>query len=146
MILDTLLPPDRVIRLRAADKSTALAELARRMAVIASQPPRDIASALAAREALGSTGVGNGVAVPHARLPGLSELAALFARLERPVEWAAIDGRPVDLVFLMLSPAGIGGEHLAALAAVTRRLRDPTVAAAIRAARDPASIYAALLG
>ncbi len=145
MTLDELFPPDRVLRLKASDKAAVLGELSRRAAALLSLPAGEVSAALAAREALGSTGVGSGIAVPHARLAGLATVAALFARLDRPVEWAAIDGRPADLVFLLLSPEKGGSEHLAALAGVTRRLRDPAVAAAIRAAREPAAIRAALV-
>ncbi len=85
-----------------------------------------------------------GIAVPHARLPGLAEPAGFFARLDRPIAFDAIDGRPVDLVFLLLSPEGADAVHLARLAAASRRLRDPAVLAAIRAARTPAALIAAL--
>ena len=146
MNLADLFPPGSVLRLRAADKGAVLGELSRRAAALLSLPPGEVAAALAAREALGSTGVGAGIAVPHARLPGLAAVAALFARLDRPVDWAAIDGKPADLVFLLLSPEKAGAEHLAALAAVTRRLRDAAAAAAIRAAKEPAEIRAALVG
>lgn len=144
MMLQDLLPPDRVLRLRATDKGAVLSDLARRAAAAGGLPTGEVTAALAAREGLGSTGVGAGVAVPHARLAALSDVIAVFARLDRPVDWAAIDGRPVDLVFLLLSPDQ-GGAHLAALAAVTRRLRDTVVAGAIRAARDPAGVRAALV-
>jgi PTS system nitrogen regulatory IIA component len=139
-------PPDHVLRFRAPDQGAAMTELARRAAALLGMPPAPVAAGLAARESLGSTGVGAGIAVPHARLPTLAHLWALFARLDRPVEWRSIDGRPVDLVFMMLSPSNAAGEHLAALAMVTRRLRDPGVAAAIRAAATPAAIRAALVG
>ncbi len=146
MSLHELFPPDRVFRLRPADKAAALGELSRRVAGLLSLAAGEVAAALAAREALGSTGIGSGIAVPHARLSVLPAIGAVFARLERPVDWQAIDGKPVDLVFLLLSPDRAGAEHLAALAAVTRRLRDPAAAAAVRGARDPAAIRAALLG
>jgi PTS system nitrogen regulatory IIA component len=146
MTLHELFPPDRVLRLRAADKGAVLGELSRRAAAMLALPAGEVSAALAAREALGSTGVGAGIAVPHARLHGLDAPAGLFARLDKPVDWAAIDGRPVDLVFLLVSPDKGGAEHLAALAAATRRLRDAAVAAAIRAAKDPAGIRGALVG
>ena len=106
--------------------------------------PAEVAAALAAREALGSTGVGGGIAVPHARIATLAAPSGFLARLDRPVGFDAVDGRPVDLVFLLLSPAA-DAEHLRALAAVSRRLRTPEVAQAMRAAPQGA-LRAALLG
>lgn len=141
-----LFPPDRVLRLRAGDQAVAMNDLSRRAAALLQLPAAPVAAALAAREGLGSTGVGGGIAVPHARLPSLNHLVALFARLERPVDWRAVDHRPVDLVFLLLSPTGANQEHLAALAMVTRRLRDAHVATAIRAAATPDAVREALVG
>ena len=77
------------------------------------------------REKLGSTGVGNGIAIPHGKLPKLNKLFGLFARLERPIDFEALDGQPVDLMFLLLAPEGAGADHLKALARVARLLRDP---------------------
>jgi len=133
-----------VTDLRAADKKALLAELARLAARKAGAEPAELLRLLAAREALGSTGIGAGIAVPHARLPGLAAPLGFFARLNRPVAFDAIDGKAVDLVFLLLSPAQDHGSHLAVLAAASRRLREPAVVAAIRAAGDPAAIAAAL--
>jgi PTS system nitrogen regulatory IIA component len=130
--------------LRATDKGALLAELARHAAKATGVDAADIARRLAAREALGSTGIGGRVVVPHARLAELSVPAAFFARLDRPIAFDAIDGAPVDLVFLLLSPEGADATHLAWLAAASRRLRDPALVAAIRAARGPAEIAAAL--
>jgi PTS system nitrogen regulatory IIA component len=130
--------------IRAANKGELLAELARRAAVSLGLDAGDIARRLAAREALGSTGTGGGIAVPHARLPGLPAPASFFARLDRPLSFDAIDGRPVDLVFLLLSPEDGHAPHLAILAAASRRLRDPAVVAAIREATTPTAITAAL--
>lgn len=135
---------DLLTGLRAADKGALLTELARHAAAAVGGDATDIARRLAAREALGSTGTGGGIAVPHARLPGLAAPVAFFARLERPVAFDAIDGRPVDLVFLLLSPEGADASHLARLAAASRRLRDPTVVAAVRSAGSAAAISAAL--
>ena len=77
------------------------------------------------REKLGSTGVGNGIAIPHGKLPKLDKLFGLFARLDRPIDFEALDGQPVDLIFLLLAPEGAGADHLKALARVARLLRDP---------------------
>jgi PTS system nitrogen regulatory IIA component len=145
--LAVLIGPDRIFdRLRVADKAVLLGELGRRAASLLGLPSAAIVASLAAREALGSTGVGHGIAVPHARLEGLAGLAGFFARLDRPIDFAAIDGRPVDLVFLLLSPADGPSVHLAALAAVSRRLRDRAVATAIREASGAAALRAALIG
>ena len=134
------------VKLRAADKSRLLQELARRAGAVLGIPAAEIAAALAAREALGSTGVGNGIAVPHAQLPQLPATAGFFAHLERPVDFSSIDGRPVDLVFLLLGPPQARAEHLSLLAAGTRRLRERSVADALRAAATPAEARALLLG
>ena len=100
---------------------------------------------MGAREELGSTGVGAGIAVPHAQVPRLAATAGFFAQLERPVDFAAIDGRPVDLVFLLLGPPAARAEHLALLAAGTRRLRDRAVAEALRAATSAEAVRALLV-
>jgi len=145
--LSDLLRLDRIVpRLKASDKTRLLTELARRAAPELGIPAPDLAALLAAREALGSTGVGAGIAVPHARVEGLLAPTGLFARMDRPIDYAAIDGQPVDLVFLLLSPTREAGGHLAALAAVSRRLRDRRVADALRRTDDPARMQALLVG
>lgn len=147
MNIADLITPDRVfIGLKAADKTRLLAELSRRAASAAGLSHQEIQQALEAREALGSTGVGAGVAIPHARFPGIDRFVGLFARLERRVDFNAIDEQPVDLVFLLLVPADAAGEHLKALACVSRRLRAPDVTAGLRRAADAAELYAALTG
>jgi PTS system nitrogen regulatory IIA component len=145
MTLDELIPPPHVLdRLRAPDKGSLLAALARTAGDALGLSPAEIAAALAAREELGSTGTGGGIAVPHARMGALAAPTGFFARLDRPIAFEAVDGEPVDLVFLLLSPAA-DAEHLRALAAVSRRLRTPGVAEALRGA-DPATLRAALVG
>ncbi len=140
------LPPDHVFTdLRARAKPALLAELAQRAAASLGLAPGPIAAALAAREALGTTGFGGGLAIPHARLSGLAAPSGFLARLARPIDFAAIDARPVDLVFLLLSPAGADAAHLANLAAVSRRLRDAAAVAALRAAPDAPALRAAFL-
>ena len=142
MTLAALIPPEHVfVAVRAADKALLLQELARRAGAALGVPAGEIAAALAAREALGSTGVGAGIAVPHAQLPSLAGPAAFLARLERPVDYLSVDGRPVDLVFLLLAPPAARAEHLAALAAGTRRLRDAATAAALRAAATATAMH-----
>lgn len=146
MTLAELIGPDRAfLRLRAADKPRLLQELARRAGAALDVPAAGIAAALAAREALGSTGVGAGIAVPHAQFAQLAATAAFLARLERPVDFSAIDGRPVDLVFLLLGPPQARAGHLATLAAATRRLRDPATAAALRQAASAEALRARFL-
>jgi nitrogen PTS system EIIA component len=147
MSLATLIGADRVFfRLKATGKVALLSELGGRAAALLGIPAPEVVGSLAAREALGSTGIGAGIALPHARLPALGQAAGFFARLERPVDFDAIDGKPVDLVLLLLSPAQDDRGHLASLAAAARRLRDREVAAALRASPDAASLWAILVG
>jgi PTS system nitrogen regulatory IIA component len=108
--------------------------------------PAAIVAGLNEREQLGSTGFGQGVAIPHAKIDGLPEIYALFARLGEPVDYKAIDGRPVDLVFLLLSPPGAGAEHLKALAAISRVTRDAATLERLRGARSRDALAAVLLG
>ena len=108
--------------------------------------PAAIIAALNEREQLGSTGFGQGVAIPHAKIDGLSQIYALFARLGELVDYKAIDGRPVDLVFLLLSPPGAGAEHLKALAAISRVTRDAATLERLRGARSRDALAAVLMG
>ncbi len=142
MKLSELVGPDRVIvDLRASDKAQLLAELARQAASRTALDTATVLSALSAREALGSTGLGRGFALPHARVPGLDRLFGLFVRLARPLDFDAIDGQAVDLVFLLLIPVGAGSEHVAALAAIAREMRDETVVKQVRKASNAAALY-----
>jgi PTS system nitrogen regulatory IIA component len=150
--LEELFPPEHVLVLRPRDKAAALAELAKRAAMLlggtaesSQSEAARIAQALVAREALGSTGIGAGIALPHARLEMSSGPLALFTRLERPIPWDSIDRAPVDLVFMLLSPTEPADLHLKLLAMVTRRLRDGAVAAALRATTDPAALRTRLI-
>jgi PTS system nitrogen regulatory IIA component len=144
MTIAGLLAEARVhLGVRAADKAGALAALAR---LVADLPAGGLLQLLAAREALGSTGVGGGIALPHARVAGLRASSAWFVRLAQPIDFAAIDGRKVDLLVLLLSPAGEDRAHLTALAAVSRRLRAPGVAEALRRAATAAEAHAILTG
>ena len=101
-----------------------------------------MADALAAREKLGSTGFGGGVAIPHAKLPGLAQVTCAFVRLAQPVNWQAVDGLPVDLIMTLISPVTAGAEHLKALARVSRRLRDRAFLDKLRGAASPDAVYA----
>jgi PTS system nitrogen regulatory IIA component len=147
MDMSSLIEPDRVFAdLRANDKTKLLQELARRAANSLQLNAQIILSALNAREELGSTGVGQGIAIPHARVKGLKRLVGLFARLDRPIEFDAVDERPVDLVFILLIPDDAGKEHLAALSCISRRLRDPDVAERLRDASGATRLYHLLVG
>jgi PTS system nitrogen regulatory IIA component len=96
------------------------------------------------RESLGPTGVGNGIALPHARLVGLDRITGIFLRLERPLDYESVDRQPVDLAFCLLAPKDSGVEHLKALALVSRTMRDAGICAKLRANADPAKLYAIL--
>ncbi|TAJ27471.1 PTS sugar transporter subunit IIA, partial [Bosea sp. (in: a-proteobacteria)] len=96
------------------------------------------------RERLGSTGIGDGIAIPHGRMPGIGRLVGLFARLDKPIDFESLDGQPVDIVFVLIAPEGAGADHLKALARVARVLRNQTVLEQIRKIRDPEMIYALL--
>ncbi len=140
-----LLSPDGVIaNLKANSKKQALQELSARAAKITGQHERAIFDTLLERERLGTTGVGNGIAIPHGRLAGLDRLYGLFARVERPVDFDSIDEMPVDLVFLLLAPESAGADHLKALARVSRLLRDKAVCEKLRGAESADAIYALL--
>ena len=130
--------------LKVNGKKQALQEIAAKAAVLTGQSERAILEILLQREKLGSTGVGNGVAIPHGKLPKLEKLFGLFARLERAIDFEAMDGQPVDLVFLLLAPEGAGADHLKALARIARLLRDQDVAKKLRASRDAQAIYSVL--
>ncbi len=131
--------------LRAGNKKQVLQELAARAARITDLDERDVFERLTQRERLGSTGVGHGVAVPHATIEALDRTVALFARLERPIDFEATDGQPVDLIVTLLSPAGAGADHLKALARIARVMRNATFTAKLRACRDPHALYALLV-
>jgi PTS system nitrogen regulatory IIA component len=140
-----LVSPNAIIpALKVNGKKQALQEIAVKAAALTGQSERAILEILLQREKLGSTGVGNGVAIPHGKLPKLNNVFGLFARLERAVDFEALDGQPVDLVFLLLAPETAGADHLKALARVARLLRDPAVAHKLRESRDAEAIYAVL--
>ena len=141
---DIIGPNHVVVGLRVADKAQLLRELASRAANVLSLDQRVILDALLAREALGSTGLGKGFALPHARLDTLSQFFALFVRLARPIDFAAIDDRPVDLVIMLLTPADGGSQHLATLAALSRPLRDAAFVQRLRQASDAEAVHALL--
>ena len=145
MPLTDLVAPNAVIpALKINSKKQAIHELAARAAQVSGQNERTVFETLLQRERLGSTGIGHGIAIPHGKLPKLEKLFGVFARLERPIDFEALDGQPVDLIFLLLAPEGAGADHLKALARVARLLRDPDVARKLRESRDAEALYAVL--
>jgi nitrogen PTS system EIIA component len=147
MHLSDLIGPDRVIvGLRAGDKAQLLGELARQAATRLLVPSEAVLAALSTRERLGSTGFGRGFALPHARVEGVHRLFGLLVRLARPIDYEAIDGQAVDLVFLLLIPPGGGNDHVAALAAIARAMRDASMLQKIREASTAAVLYRTLVG
>lgn len=145
MPIDDLLTPAAVIpALKVNNKKQALQELSAKAAELCGQSERAILDVLMQREKLGSTAVGGGVAIPHGKLPKLGSLVGLFARLARPIDFEALDGQPVDLIFLLLAPEGAGADHLKALARVARLLRDPDVGRKLRDSLDAEALYAVL--
>ena len=145
MTLTDLVAPAAIIpALKVNGKKQALQELAVRAAELTGQSERAILEILLQREKLGSTGVGNGIAIPHGKLPKLGRLFGLFARLERPIDFEALDSQPVDLIFLILAPEAAGADHLKALARVARLLRDPEIARKLRESGDADALYAVL--
>ena len=144
-IADLITPRSVVAQLRATNKKQALQELAKRAAALTGIQERTIFDVLIERERLGSTGIGMGIGIPHGRLPGLDTLCGVFARLDRPVPFDAIDDQPVDLIFLLLAPEGAGADHLKALARVSRLLRDRSVCEKLRGTDNADALYALLI-
>jgi PTS system nitrogen regulatory IIA component len=141
-IADILTPQSIVPKLSATSKKQVLQELAKRAATVTGLKDRFIFDALLQRERLGTTGVGHGIAIPHGKLEGIDKLFGLFARLEKPVDFDAIDEQPVDLLFLLLAPEIAGADHLKALARVSRLLRNRTICDKIRGSNDGDALYA----
>lgn len=144
-IRDLLSQRGVIPRLRATSKKQLLQELAERAAELFGVHERTIFDALLERERLGSTGSGKGIAIPHARLVGLERLIGVFARLESPIEFESVDGRPVDLVFMLLAPASAGADHLKALSNVSRLLRREEVVERLRGSDRADAILALLI-
>jgi PTS system nitrogen regulatory IIA component len=130
--------------LRATSKKQALQALAAQAAKLTGLEERTLFEVLLERERLGTTGVGRGVAIPHGKLKELKRLHGLFARLEQPIPFDAVDEEPVDLIFLLLAPESAGADHLKALARVSRLLRDQAITQRLRAASDTPALYAIL--
>ena len=147
MGLEDLLSPSGVIcNLKACCKREALQALAEKAETIVGKPAEDIMSTLLEREQLGSTGVGEGVAIPHGKIDGLGKITGLLARLDRPVNFDAVDDQPVDIVFMLLAPANATAAHLKALAKVSRLLRDKEACGALRGAESEEALFAIATG
>ena len=132
--------------LAAANKKGLFQQLATSVSRRTGLPAKTIVAALAEREKIGSTGFGGGVAIPHAKIEGLDRVVGSFARLASPIDFQSVDGLPVDLVFMILSPPDAGADHLKALAGASRALRDRSLAAKLRGARSRDAIFALLAG
>ena len=145
MEINNLVSPESVLsNLRVTGKKQALQELARRAANISGQPERGVFDVLMERERLGTTGVGNGIAIPHGKVAKIDRLYGVFARLESPIDFQSIDDQPVDLIFLLLAPESAGADHLKALAKISRLLRDTSTCDKLRGTNTIDGIYAIL--
>ncbi|MBO0661504.1 PTS IIA-like nitrogen regulatory protein PtsN [Jiella sp. MQZ9-1] len=143
MDVETLIEPGAILPdLRANSKKQVLQGLAAKAAEITGISEREIFETILGREKLGSTAVGNGIAIPHGKLDGIERIIGVFARLNRPVDFDALDDQPVDIVFLLLAPQGSGADHLKALSKVARLLRNRNIVEEIRESRDSHTIYA----
>ena len=146
MSLNDLISPQAVIAsLKANGKKQALIELSERAAEVSGLDSREILDALIQRERLGSTGIGGGIAIPHGKLARCNRIFGVFARLEKPVDFEALDDAPVDLIFLLIAPENAGADHLNALSRAARMLRDQSLVATLRSTRDPSALYSILV-
>jgi PTS system nitrogen regulatory IIA component len=139
--IDSVLPQ---LAPKSETKKALLQDLAEAAAALAGLEVRLVFEALLTRERLGSTGVGRGIAIPHARIHGLKRIHCIFARLATPIDFESHDGEPVDLVFVLLAPEHAGADHLKALARISRLLREPATLAKLRSAKDRAALHAVL--
>lgn len=145
MALADLLQQDAIIpALKVNTKKQLLQELAAKASKLTGVAEREIFDVILQRERLGSTGVGHGIAIPHGKLTSISSIKGIFARLEAPVDFEALDDEPVDLVFLLLAPEGAGADHLKALSRIARVLRDQELVAKLRKTDSATAIYAFL--
>jgi PTS system nitrogen regulatory IIA component len=143
-LTDILSGESVLIRSDLRTKHDVLMALAQKAAAVTGQPVESIFSALDGREQLGSTGLGNGIAIPHGKISPLRGVTAVFLRLTTPVDFEAVDDQPVDIVMMLLAPIGAGADHLKALARVARVLRTDSVLESLRRTSDPARLYAIL--
>jgi nitrogen PTS system EIIA component len=145
MPLENLLVPEAILpSLRVNGKKQALQELSEKAAEVSGLPAREIFEAWMQREKLNSTGLGDGIAIPHGKLLNVPRIFGIFARLERGIDFEALDGQPVDLLFGLIAPENAGADHLKALAVIARLLRNPATLAKIRATREAPALYSIL--
>lgn len=130
--------------LSVTNKKQALQSIAQHFAALVAIDQRIIFETLLTREKLGSTGLGQGFAIPHGRLSGIKQVTGLFAKLAQPIDYDAVDGKPVDLVFALLSPDHAGADHLTALAKISRVMRAPSAISKLRATNTAEGLYAVL--
>lgn len=146
MSLNDLISPQAVIpSMKANGKKQALIELADKAAEVSGIDSREILDALIQRERLGSTGIGGGIAIPHGKLARCQRIFGVFARLEKPMDFEALDDAPVDLIFLLIAPENAGADHLNALSRAARVLRDQSLVTTLRSTRDPSALYSILV-
>lgn len=131
-------------QLSATNKKQTLQSIAQHFAMLVAIDQRIIFETLLTREKLGSTGLGQGFAIPHGRISGLKQVTGLFAKLAQPIDYDAVDGKPVDLVFALLSPDHAGADHLTALAKISRVMRSPAAVSKLRATNTAEGLYAVL--
>ncbi len=142
MDLSDLIRPNAVMpSVKASSKRQVIQELAAKGAELTGVDERLVFETLLEREKLGSTGIGEGIAIPHGKIAGLNGIYGAFARLTKPIDFESLDDEPVDLVFLLLAPEGAGADHLKALARIARILRVPGVADRLRATNDTRALY-----
>ncbi|MDB5523718.1 MAG: ptsNch [Rhizobium sp.] len=145
MALADILHPEGIIAaLRVQSKKQLLMELATNAARLTGMSEREIFDVVLQREKLGSTGVGSGIAIPHGKLKNLAKITGVFARLETPVDFEALDDQPVDIVFMLLAPEGAGADHLKALSRIARVLRDQDLVARLRSSDTVSALNACL--
>jgi PTS system nitrogen regulatory IIA component len=145
MQLSDIITSDAILpALKATSKKQLLQELSQAAGKVTGLDPRSVFETLLQREKLGSTGLGQGIAIPHGKFAALAEVKGLFARLQTPVDFESVDDRPVDLVFLLMAPESAGADHLKALARISRLLRDQKLVTKLRGTQDAAGLYAIL--
>ncbi len=146
MSLTDLVSPQAVIpALKANSKKQALIEISEKAAGLSGIDSREVLDALIQRERLGSTGIGGGIAIPHGKLAKCGRIFGVFARLEKPIDFEALDDAPVDLIFLLIAPENAGADHLNALSRAARVLRDQSLVTTLRSTRDPSALYSILV-
>ncbi|MFL2780876.1 MAG: PTS sugar transporter subunit IIA [Rhodospirillales bacterium] len=143
-IADLITPKSIIANLKATSKKQILQEMSRGLSDCIEHNYQNIFDVLLEREKLGTTGVGEGVAIPHGKIQTLDKSYGFFASIERPIDFESIDERPVDLVFLLLAPASSGAEHLKALALVSRLLKNKSSCEKLRGSSTPEALYAIL--